>query len=113
MRLPVILDLSTELTPELRSELNIEQELPVLGFSIPNAGEMSGTQRKALIGEVRAILGASGLDYLDTQRLRGSERFLDLADLMAQKFREQYQEFVKTAVHGSAGEEVCRQAQAL
>ena len=101
MRLPAILDFSTELTPELRSELNIEQELPVLGFSIPNAGEMSGTQRKALIGEVRAILGASGLDYLDTQRLRGSERFLDLADLMAQKFREQYQEFVKTAVHGS------------
>jgi aspartyl-tRNA synthetase len=101
MRLPAILDFSAELTPELRSELNIEQELPVLGFSIPNAGEMSGTQRKALIGEVRAILGASGLDYLDTQRLRGSERFLDLADSMAQKFREQYQEFIKTAVHGS------------
>src|SRR5271154_7210373 len=53
MRLPALLDLSTELTPELREALNIEQELPVLGFSIPNAGEMSGTQRKALIGEVR------------------------------------------------------------
>jgi aspartyl-tRNA synthetase len=106
MRLPAILDLSTDLTPELREALNIEQELPVLGFSIPNAAEMSGTQRKALIGEVRAILGATGLDYLDSPRLRTSERFLDLGDAIANKFREQYHEFVKTAVHGSPEDEL-------
>jgi aspartyl-tRNA synthetase len=106
MRLPAILDFSTELTPELREGLNIEQGLPVLGFSIPNAAEMSGTQRKAMIGEVRAILGASGLDYLDTPRLRSSERFLDLGDLLAQKFRDQYQEFLKGAVHGSPDDDL-------
>ncbi len=101
MRLPEILDFSDVLTPDLREALNIEQELPVLGFSIPNADEMSGTQRKAMIGEVRAILGASGLDYLDSVRLKASERFLDLGDLLSQKFREQYHEFIKTAPHGS------------
>ena len=49
MRLPAILDFSTDLTPQLREALNIEQDLPVLGFSIPNAADMSGTQRKAMI----------------------------------------------------------------
>ncbi len=101
MRLPEILDFSDVLTPDLREALNIEQGLPVLGFSIPNADEMSGTQRKALIGDIRAILGASGLDYLDSARLKSTERFLDLGDLLSQKFREQYYEFIKTAPHGS------------
>ena len=101
MRLPAIVDMSAELTPELREALKIEQGLPVLGFSIPNATEMSGTQRRALIEEVRAILGDGGLDYLDTARLRNSERFLDLGDLLAQKFKDQYKEFLKTSTKGS------------
>ena len=37
--------LTDELTPELRETLKIEQELPVLGFVIPEVGGLSGTQR--------------------------------------------------------------------
>ena len=43
-----MVDLSAELTPELRTTLKIEQELPVLGFVIPKVGELSGTARKTL-----------------------------------------------------------------
>src|ERR1700730_12290872 len=52
MRLPAMVDLSPELTPELREALKIEQNLPVLGFAIPNATNLSGTQFKALVAEV-------------------------------------------------------------
>ena len=102
MRLPQILDFSDLLTPELRDALHIEQDLPVLGFAIPNSEEMSGTQRKALISEVRSTLGASGLDYLDMARMKTSERFLDLADTMALRFREQYINFLDHATRGAA-----------
>jgi len=101
MRLPAMVDFSDLLTPELRDALHIEQDLPVLGFAIPNADEMSGTQRKAMIGEVRAILGASGLDYLDTARMKTSEQFLDVADAMARRFREQYATFLQHATRGA------------
>ncbi len=101
MRLPELIDFSEILTPELRDALHIEQDLPVLGFSIPNAEEMSGTQRKTLIGEIRATLGSSGLDYLDTARMKSSERFLDLGDEMARRFREQYIAFIQDAPRGS------------
>ena len=50
MRLPALIELTDELTPELREQLKIEQKLPVLGFVIPKAGGLSGTQRRALIG---------------------------------------------------------------
>jgi aspartyl-tRNA synthetase len=89
MRLPAMVDFSSNLTPELREALKIEQSLPVLGFMIPNVGEMSGTQRKSLISEVRSYLGDSGLDALDSVRLKSSERFLDLGDALEAKFRKE------------------------
>ncbi len=80
MRLPAMVDLSAELTPELRETLKIEQGLPVLGFTIPSVGELSGTARKSLLSEIRAFFGDSGLDILDTARLRTNETFLPLAE---------------------------------
>ena len=50
MRLPAMVSLTDELTPELRETLKIEQELPVLGFVIPEAG---GAERHAAQGAAR------------------------------------------------------------
>ena len=80
MRLPAMVDLSETLTPELRETLKIEQQLPVLGFTIPSVGEMSGTARKALLAEIRAAFGDSGLDMLDVTRLRTNAAFVPLAE---------------------------------
>jgi aspartyl-tRNA synthetase len=85
MRLPAMVDLSTELTPELRESLKIDPSLPVLGFTIPRVGELSGTARKALINEIRAGFGDSGLDFLDIARLRTNETFQLLAEAIAAK----------------------------
>ncbi len=93
MRLPAMVDFSSDLTPELREALKIEQGLPVLGFMIPNVGELSGTARKALIGQVRSFFEDSGLDYLDSVRLKTSERFLDLGDSLEAKFRRECASF--------------------
>ena len=80
MRLPHMADLSAVLTPELRTTLRIEQELPVYGFVIPKVGELSGTARKSLLSEIRAFFGESGLDILDLARLRTAEQFVPLAE---------------------------------
>jgi aspartyl-tRNA synthetase len=79
MRLPAMVSLTDELTPELREKLKIEQSLPVLGFVIPGVGELSGTARKALLGEVRAGFGDCGLDLLDVERLAKAPEFESLA----------------------------------
>ncbi len=83
MRLPHMADLSATLTPELRTTLRIEQDLPVYGFVIPKVGELSGTARKALLGEIRAFFGESGLDILDLARLRTADQFRPLAEEIA------------------------------
>ena len=83
MRLPAMVDLSATLTPELRTTLKIEHGLPVLGFTIPSVGELSGTARKSLLSEIRAFFGESGLDILDTARLRTNEAFAPLAEEIA------------------------------
>ncbi|MGI4757687.1 MAG: aspartate--tRNA ligase [Janthinobacterium lividum] len=83
MRLPHMADLSAVLTPELRTTLRIEQDLPVYGFVIPKVGELSGTARKALLGEIRAFFGESGLDILDLARLRTADQFRPLAEEIA------------------------------
>ena len=83
MRLPAMVDLSATLTPDLRTTLKIEQSLPVLGFVIPAVGELSGTARKALLSEIRAFFGESGLDILDTARLKTNPDFAPLADAIA------------------------------
>jgi len=85
MRLPAMVDLSAELTPELRETLKIAPSLPVLGFTIPGVGELSGTARKALLSEIRSSFGDSGLDFLDVVRLRTAEAFQPLAENIAAK----------------------------
>ncbi len=79
MRLPAMVSLTDELTPELRETLKIEQSLPVLGFVIPSVGELSGTARKSLLSEIRGGFGDCGLDLLDVARLKTNPAFAPLA----------------------------------
>ena len=79
MRLPAMVQLSETLTPELRDQLKIQRDLPVLGFRIPSVSELSGTARKSLLSEIRAFFGDSGLDILDVARLKTNETFAPLA----------------------------------
>ncbi|MDQ2834697.1 MAG: aspartate--tRNA ligase [Acidobacteriota bacterium] len=85
MRLPAMVDLTGELTPELRETLKIEKALPVLGFVIPKAGGLSGTQKRGLVEEIRATFGESGLDFLDVPRLKTNEAFAPLAGTIEAK----------------------------
>ncbi len=85
MRLPAMVDLSHELTAELRDTLKIDPTLPVLGFTIPKVGEMSGTARKSLVNEIRAFFGDTGLDFLDVARLRTNPSFIPLAETIEGK----------------------------
>jgi aspartyl-tRNA synthetase len=85
MRLPAMVSLTGELTPELRESLKIEQALPVLGFVIPSVGALSGTQRRGLIDEIRATFGDCGLDFLDVARLKTNETFAPLAGTIESK----------------------------
>jgi aspartyl-tRNA synthetase len=85
MRLPAMVSLSDILTPALRTTLKIEQSLPVLGFVIPGVGELSGTARKSLLGEVRTGFGDCGLDLLDVARLRTNATFAPLAEQIEAK----------------------------
>jgi aspartyl-tRNA synthetase len=85
MRLPAMVDLSATLTAELRETLKVDPALPVLGFTIPRVGELSGTARKALVGEIRSSFGDCGLDFLDVARLRTNPAFVPLAEAIAAK----------------------------
>jgi aspartyl-tRNA synthetase len=85
MRLPAMVDLSDLLTPELRETLKVDPALPVFGFTIPRVGELSGSERKKLLSEVRTSFGESGLDLLDVVRLRTAEQFVPLAEAIAAK----------------------------
>jgi aspartyl-tRNA synthetase len=69
----------------LRDSLKIEKELPVLGFVIPKAGGLSGTQKRALVDEIRTSLGNSGLDFLDVARLKTNTAFAPLAETIEAK----------------------------
>lgn len=85
MRLPAMVDLSAELTAELRETLKIDASLPVYGFTIPRVGALSGTQRRGLVEEIRKGFGDCGLDFLDVARLRTNEAFMPLAEAIAAK----------------------------
>ena len=85
MRLPAMVDLTGELTAELREQLKIEPVLPVLGFVIPKAGGLSGTQKRALVDEIRASFGECGLDFLDVARLKTNAAFAPLAEMVETK----------------------------
>jgi aspartyl-tRNA synthetase len=89
MRLPAMVSLTEVLTPELRESLKIEKELPVLGFCIPKAGTLSGTQKRALVEEIRATFGDCGLDFLDVARLKTNESFAPLAAAIETKLSEE------------------------
>jgi aspartyl-tRNA synthetase len=94
MRLPAMVSLTDVLTPELRTLLKIEQQLPILGFVIPGVGELSGTARKSLLSEVRAGFGDCGLDLLDIARLKTNTDFAPLADTITQKLAATSDELV-------------------
>ena len=94
MRLPAMVSLTDELTPELREALKIEQVLPVLGFVIPKAGGLSGTQKRGLVDEIRASFGDSGLDFLDVARLKTNEKFASLAGLIEAKLKVEASDLV-------------------
>jgi len=85
MRLPALTDLTEELTPKLREQLKVEQKLPVLGFVIPKAGGLSGTQRRSLVEDIRKEFGNCGLDALDVARLKTNEAFVPLASAIEAK----------------------------
>jgi aspartyl-tRNA synthetase len=85
MRLPAMVSLTDELTAELRESLKIGKELPVLGFVIPKAGGLSGTQKRGLVDEIRATFGESGLDFLDVARLKTNASFAPLAETIEKK----------------------------
>jgi aspartyl-tRNA synthetase len=98
MRLPAISDLSATLTADLSETLKIDPTLPVLGFVIPAVGELSGTARKALLSEIRAFFGDSGLDLLDLARLRTNETFAPLAEAISTKLSEELHAFNSSAL---------------
>jgi aspartyl-tRNA synthetase len=85
MRLPAMVSLTDELTAELRESLKIEKDLPVLGFVIPKAGGLSGTQKRGLVDEIRASFGDCGLDFLDVARLKTNAAFAPLAETIEAK----------------------------
>jgi aspartyl-tRNA synthetase len=97
MRLPAMVSLTDVLTPELRESLKIEKDLPVLGFCIPKAGTLSGTQKRALVEEIRATFGDSGLDFLDVARLKTNETFNSLAVAIEAKLSDEQTRFEAAA----------------
>lgn len=94
MRLPAMVEFTEELTPELRATLKIEPALAVLGFLIPEAGGLSGTERKKMMSEVRAGFGECGLDLLDTERMKTNESFAPLAASFAEKLGAKAEDLV-------------------
>jgi aspartyl-tRNA synthetase len=105
MRLPAMVSLTDELTPELRESLKIEQALPVLGFVIPSVGALSGTQRRGLIDEIRATFGDCGLDFLDVARLKTNAAFAPLAEVLEAKLSKSVDAspMSASAGHGAPG----------
>ena len=99
MRLPAMVDLSETLTSALRETLKIEQALPVIAFTIPKVGELSGTARKTLLSEIRASFGESGLDVLDLARLGTNEAFAPLASEVTSQLADELVRF-----HGTGAE---------
>jgi aspartyl-tRNA synthetase len=89
MRLPAMVELTDLLTPTLREQLKIEPVLPVLGFIIPKSGTMSGTQKRALVDEIRKFFGDCGLDSLDVARLKTNADFVMLAEHIQNRFADQ------------------------
>ncbi len=104
MRLPAMVNMTAILTPELRTSLKVEQELPVLGFVIPAAGVMSGTQKRGLVDEIRKFFGDCGLDYLDVARLKTNADYAMLAEDIQNAFADALNE--EWGLNPAGGEEL-------
>ena len=104
MRLPAMVDFTDILTPHLREMLKIEPILPVLGFVIPAAGIMSGTQKRSLVDEIRRFFGDCGLDYLDIARLKTNADFVPLAENIQNAFADALDE--EWGLNPAGGEEL-------
>jgi aspartyl-tRNA synthetase len=96
MRIPAIVDLSATITTEYREQLKIDPTLPILGFTIPRVGALSGTARKNLMSEIRATFGDSGLDVLDVVRLSTSQEFHQLSEDIWDVFKQELIAFNNT-----------------
>jgi aspartyl-tRNA synthetase len=94
MRLPAMVSLTDEVPVELRESLKIEKQLPVLGFVIPKAGALSGTQKRGLVDEIRASFGDCGLDFLDVARLKTNAAFALLAETIETKLKSDASDLV-------------------
>jgi aspartyl-tRNA synthetase len=94
MRLPAIVSLTDEVNAELRESLKIEKELPVLGFVIPKAGGLSGTQKRGLADEIRTSFGDCGLDFLDVARWKTNAAFALLAETIETKLKSDASDLV-------------------
>jgi aspartyl-tRNA synthetase len=88
MRLPAMVSLSDLFDDALREKLKIQKELPIIGFAIPRVGTLSGTQRRALIDDIRTNFGDCGLDFLDVARLKTNMEFAPVADAIATQLSE-------------------------
>ncbi len=93
MRLPALVDLTEVFTPELREALKIEKELPVLGFLVPNVGELSGTAQKNQKAQIQSFFENSGLAPLDLNRLSGSD-YQPLFDRIRERLGSEYRAFL-------------------
>jgi aspartyl-tRNA synthetase len=101
LRLPAMVDLTDELTAELRTSLKIEQSLPVLGFTIPGVGDLSGTARKKLMGEIGATLDGSGLAVLDLVRLQSNQAFSDASEVLWAKLGKELERFRQSVMNST------------
>ena len=101
LRLPAIVDLTAELTDPLRTSLKIAQCLPVLGFTIPSVGDLSGTTRKKLMSEIGARLDASGLAVLDLVRLQSNQAFFGPAQAIWAKLGKELERFRNSVMNST------------
>src|SRR5271154_2804001 len=88
MRLPKMVELSDLFDDALREKLKIQKELPIIGFVIPRVGTLSGTQRRALVDDIRTSFGDCGLDFLDVARLKTNVEFAPVADAITTQLSE-------------------------
>ena len=84
MRLPAMVDLTNDLTPELREALKIDATLPVYGFTIPKARD-EWNSAKSAHERNSCEPGRHRAGFSGRRRLRTSEAFVPLAEAIAAK----------------------------
>ena len=80
MRLPAMVSLTDELTPELRTTLKIRAVTSHSRLRHPRSrSAQRNPEAPALVDEIRKSFGDCGLDFLDVARLKTNEAFAPLA----------------------------------